>query len=249
MNATLFGPGSVAVVTGASGGIGRAVVEELRARGMRVHALGLSDEHLEALSHLDEVTTYAIDLRNTPAVAELVRSFDADVLVNNAGVIGDLRPFQQYDPTVADALIDINLRGAVHATLAALPGMVERNRGHVIFTGSIAGTRPTVNTAVYSATKAALAAFADGLRMDLFGTAIRITLLTPGRVETNLYDSVFGDHDAAKAALYSGAPAIQPTDIAALVGMALSMPPNVDVTRLEVIPTGQVYGGASISTE
>ena len=85
---------------------------------------------------------------------------------------------------MADALIDINLRAAVHATMCVLPGMVSRNRGHIVFTGSIAASRPTANTALYSATKAALQAFADGLRMDLHGTAVRVTVLAPGRVET-----------------------------------------------------------------
>jgi NADP-dependent 3-hydroxy acid dehydrogenase YdfG len=100
---------------------------------------------------------------------------------------------------------------------------------------------------VYAATKAALAAFADGLRMDLFGTALRVTVLAPGRVETNLYDDTLGGHDAAVTKLYSGAKAIQTTDIAALVGMALDMPPHVDVTRLEVMPTAQVFGGSAIA--
>ena len=94
--------------------------------------------------------------------------------------------------------------------------MVQRNRGHVVFTGSIAGTRPTANSAIYSATKAALNAFADGLRLDLHGAAVRVTVLAPGRVETNLYDEAMGGHDEAVSRLYSGAAAIQPADIASL---------------------------------
>jgi 3-hydroxy acid dehydrogenase / malonic semialdehyde reductase len=124
-----------------------------------------------------------------------------------------------------------------------LPGMVRRNHGHVVFTGSIAATRPTANSAIYSATKAGLNAFADGLRMDLHGSAVRVTVLAPGRVETNLYDEAVGGHDVAITRLYSDATAIQPSDVAALVSMALTMPPHVDVTRLEVVPTMQVFGG------
>ena len=172
---------------------------------------------------------------------------DVDVLVNNAGIIGDLKPVQLSSAAVADALIDINLRAAVQSTMAVLPGMVQRNRGHIVFTGSIAGSRPTANSAIYSATKAALNAFADGLRMDLFGAAVRVTVLVPGRVETNLYDAALGGHDAAVTRLYSGATAIQPVDIAALVGMAIGMPAHVDVTRLEVVPTMQVFGGSTIA--
>jgi 3-hydroxy acid dehydrogenase/malonic semialdehyde reductase len=236
------------MVTGASGGIGRAIVAELVRLGMHVHALALDDDALEVLRGGDAVTVHAVDVRDAAALRSVFDDVgDVDVLVNNAGVIGDLRPAQRSTIAVADALIDINLRAAVHATMLILPGMVERDLGHIIFTGSIAATRPTANSAVYSATKAALQAFADGLRMDLHGAAVRVTVLAPGRVETNLYDEALGGHDAAVARLYSGAPAIQPADIAALVGTALTMPAHVDVTRMEVVPTMQVFGGSAIN--
>jgi 3-hydroxy acid dehydrogenase/malonic semialdehyde reductase len=237
-----------AVVTGASGGIGRAIVTELVRLGMRVHALALPDADLDSMNGLAGVTVHGVDVRDTGALTQALADLDIDVLVNNAGIIGDLQPAQASNTAVADALIDINLRAAVHATLSLLPGMVRRNLGHVVFTGSIAGHRPTANSAIYSATKAALNAFADGLRLDLHGAAVRITVLAPGRVETHLYDEAMGGHDAAVRRLYSGATAIQPADVAALVGMALSMPAHVDVTRLEVVPTGQVFGGSTIAT-
>lgn len=238
---------STAVVTGASGGIGRAIATELVRLGMHVHALALADAALDALRGIDGVTVHGVDVRDTAMLSAIISDLDADVLVNNAGIIGDLQPAQLSSTAVADALIDINLRAAAHATLSLLPGMVRRNRGHIVFTGSIAGTRPTANSALYSATKAALNSFADGLRLDLHGTAVRVTVLAPGRVETNLYDDAMGGHDAAVDRLYSGATAIQPADIAALVGMALTMPAHVDVTRLEVVPTGQVFGGSTIA--
>jgi NADP-dependent 3-hydroxy acid dehydrogenase YdfG len=168
-------------------------------------------------------------------------------LVNNAGIIGDLRPAHESNAAMADALIDINLRAAVHATMCVLPGMVTRNRGHIVFTGSIAATRPTANSALYSATKAALHTFADGLRMDLHGSGVRVTVLAPGRVETHLYDEAMGGHEIAAARLYSGAAALQPEDVAAVVGMALTMPTHVDVTRVEVVPTMQVFGGSAVA--
>jgi NADP-dependent 3-hydroxy acid dehydrogenase YdfG len=240
-----------AVVTGASGGIGRAITGELVRLGMHVHALGLPDDALAAMRALDDVTAHAVDVRDTAALTrtltEIVLGNEVDVLVNNAGIIGDLLPAHQSSSVVADALIDVNLRAAVHATLAVLPGMVRRANGHIVFTGSIAATHPTENTAVYSATKAALQAFANGLRMDLHGAGVRVTVLTPGRVETNLYDEALGGHDAAVTRLYSGAPAVQPADIAALVAMALAMPEHVDVTRIEVVPTMQVFGGSAIA--
>jgi 3-hydroxy acid dehydrogenase / malonic semialdehyde reductase len=238
---------NTAAVTGASGGIGRAIVTELLRLGLHVHALALPDAALDQLREIDGVTVHAIDVRDSAALITALSALEVDVLVNNAGTIGDLRPVQLTTTAVADALIDINLRAAVHSTMAVLPGMVERNCGHVVFTGSIAGTRPTANSAIYSATKAALNAFADGLRMDLHGAAVRITVLAPGRVETNLYDEALGGHDAAVTRLYSGAMSIQPVDVAALVGVALTMPAHVDVTRLEVVPTMQVFGGSTIA--
>jgi 3-hydroxy acid dehydrogenase / malonic semialdehyde reductase len=238
---------TTAVVTGASGGIGRAIVAELVRLGIHVHALALPDAALDELGALEGVTVHGIDVRDTVALATAIDGLDVDVLVNNAGIIGDLQPAQSSNTGVADALIDINLRAAIHSTMAVLPGMVQRNCGHVVFTGSIAGTRPTANSAIYSATKAALNAFADGLRMDLLGRSVRVTVLAPGRVETNLYDDALGGHDVAVTRLYSGAMAIQPADVAAVVSMALTMPAHVDVTRVEVVPTGQVFGGSTIA--
>ena len=240
-------PYKTAVVTGASGGIGRAIVAELVRFGMEVHALALPDALLEALRGLDGVSVHGVDVRDSDALVAVLSDLEVDVLVNNAGIIGDLKPVQLSNAAVADALIDINLRAAVQSTMAVLPGMVQRNCGHIVFTGSIAGSRPTANSAIYSATKAALNAFADGLRMDLFGAAVRVTVLVPGRVETSLYDAALGGHDAAVTRLYSGATSIQPGDVARLVSMAIEMPAHVDVTRLEVVPTMQVFGGSRIA--
>jgi NADP-dependent 3-hydroxy acid dehydrogenase YdfG len=240
-------PNSTAVVTGASGGIGRAIVAELVRLGASVHALALADDALELLRGVDNVAVHGVDVRDTQAVAAILDEIDVDVLVNNAGVIGDLRPAHESNAAMADTLIDINLRAAVHTTMCVLPGMVSRNRGHIVFTGSIAASRPTANTAVYSATKAALQAFADGLRMDLHGKAVRVTVLAPGRVETGLYDAAMGGHDEAAARLYARTTALQPGDVAAVVGMALTMPQHVDVTRVEVVPTLQVFGGSAVA--
>jgi NADP-dependent 3-hydroxy acid dehydrogenase YdfG len=240
-----------AVVTGASGGIGRAIVAELVRLGMHVHALALPDAALAAMGDVDGVTTHGVDVRDAAKLSAtidgIVGDGGVDVLVNNAGIIGDLQPAHRSSVAVADALIDVNLRAAVCATLSVLPAMSASNRGHIVFTGSIAGARPTAGTAVYSATKAALQAFADGLRMDLLGAKVRVTVLAPGRVETNLYDEALGGHDAAVERLYRGAAAVQPADIAALVGVALTMPAHVDVTRLEVVPTMQVFGGSAVA--
>jgi NADP-dependent 3-hydroxy acid dehydrogenase YdfG len=126
--------------------------------------------------------------------------------------------------------------------------MVARDRGHLFFLGSIAGRHPTPNTAVYGATKAALHAFAESLRADLLGSSIRVTVLMPGRVQTRLYDGVFGDQAAAAAALYDGFEAIQPADVAAVILHAIDLPGHVDLAAIEILPTKQVFGGSRIAT-
>jgi NADP-dependent 3-hydroxy acid dehydrogenase YdfG len=232
-----------AVVTGASHGIGRAIVDELLKRDLQVHAFALADDGFDELAVLPGVTARALDVRDVDALIGALDGIDVDVLVNNAGIIGMMTPVHASAHDVADRLIDINLRAAVHATMTCLPGMVARRYGHVFFTGSIAATRPTANSALYSATKAAVHAFADGLRLDVAGSGVRVTVLAPGRVETNLYDAAFGGHEPAIEKLYTTMQAMSPSDIASLVGVALDLPAHIDVTRLEVVPTGQAFGG------
>ena len=229
-----------------SSGIGLAITYELVERGFHVMALALADDRLAGLAGSVSITPIGIDVRDTAALTDALQRAEVDLLVSNAGSIGEMVPAQRYDPATADAVVDINLRASIHATLAVLPGMIARGRGHIVFTGSIAATRPTAHTAVYSATKAAVQAFADGLRVDLHGTPIRVTVLAPGRVETALYDEALGGHDVAVERLYSGFESLSPADIASLVGLVVTLPAHVDVTRLEVIPTAQMYGGSSI---
>ena len=167
--------------------------------------------------------------------------------MNNAGVLPQLGPFQMSSAEAIDLLVDVNLRAALHVTRLILPGMVERDRGHLFFLGSVAGRHPTPKSSVYAGTKAALHAFAEGLRADLLGANIRVTVLMPGRVQTRLYDGIFGGNAEATAALYDDFEAVQPDDVAAVIGHALDLPANVDLTAIEIVPTKQVFGGSTIA--
>ena len=236
-----------ALVTGASRGIGEAIVRKFRARGMQVHALALADQSLIDIAAETGAVPHGLDLRDTGALAALVEGLDIDVLVNNAGVLPQLQPFAASTPSTIDALIDVNLRAALHVTSLVLPGMIARDRGHIFFMGSIAGKHPTPNTATYGATKAALHAFAEGLRCDLLGSSVRVTVLMPGRVQTRLYDDIFGGHDKASEALYDDFEAIQPGDIATVIANAMDLPAHVDLTTIEVLPTRQTFGGSQIA--
>ncbi len=236
-----------ALITGASRGIGEAIVRAFRERDMTVHAAALADDALDAMARETGAIAHGIDLCDTAAIAALITDVQVDVLVNNAGILPELQPFAASTPATIDALIDVNLRAALHVTNLVLPGMIERDRGHIFFMGSIAGRHPTPNTATYGATKAALHAFAEGLRCDLLGSSIRVTVLMPGRVQTRLYDGIFGGNDKATEALYDDFDAIQPNDIATVITNALDLPPHVDLTTIEVLPTKQIFGGSTIS--
>lgn len=238
-----------ALVTGASRGIGEAVVRLLCDRGIEVHAVALDDDDLRRLAGATGAVAHGLDVRDTGALEQAIGSVAFDVVVNNAGVLPQLRPFPDNTADAVDLVVDVNLCAALHVTRLVLPGMLARDRGHLFFTGSIAGRHPTPNSAVYAATKAAIHAFAEGLRLDLLGSSIRVTVLMPGRVQTRLYDGVFGTREEATAALYQDFEAVQPADIAAVIGHALDLPANVDLTALEIVPTKQAFGGSSIARE
>lgn len=236
----------LALVTGASRGIGASVTRSLRARGLEVIAAARDESDLQQLAAECGAQALPIDLTDTAAIETALSGREIDVVVNNAGVLPDLQPFHAHPAAAVDLMIDVNLRAALHVTRILLPGMLARDRGHLFFMGSIAGRHPTPNAAVYAGTKAALHAFAEGLRADIVGSRVRVTVLMPGRVQTHLYDGAFGSNAAATSALYDGFEAIQPADIATVINATLDMPPNVDVTAIEVLPTMQVFSGSRI---
>jgi 3-hydroxy acid dehydrogenase / malonic semialdehyde reductase len=238
---------NTALVTGASRGIGEAIVRSFINRGMDVHALALADDDLDRIATSTGAHAVGLDIRDTAALVAAIGDTPFDVVVNNAGVLPQLQHFAENSAASVDLLVDINLRAALHVTRLVLPGMIERDRGHIFFTGSISGKHPSANAAAYGGTKAALHAFAEGLRCDLLGSNIRVTVLMPGRVQTRLYDEIFGSGKAASAALYDDFDAIQPADIASVVNAALDLPPNVDLTTIEILPTKQIFGGSTIA--
>lgn len=237
-----------ALVTGGSRGIGEAIVRRLRERNMNVFALALPDDDLDRVAQSTGAHPIGVDVRDVSTLETALREIgDVDVVVNNAGVLPQLQPFQLNTAESVDLLIDVNLRAALHVTRLLLPRMVERDRGHLFFMGSIAGKHPTPNAAAYVATKAAVHGFAEGLRCDLFGSNVRVTVLMPGRVQTHLYDGVFGDAKRAASALYDDVAAVQPEDIATVICAALDLPNNVDLTTIEVLPTKQIFGGSQFA--
>ncbi|UPA26959.1 SDR family oxidoreductase [Shinella oryzae] len=235
----------VAVVTGATSGIGKAIVPMLRARGLTVYAVGRNEAQLAALAAATGAVPIQADVRDTAQIAEALNGVDVDILVNNAGILSTRAAFQEIDPAEIDAMIDVNLKAPLHLTRIMLPDMVARRRGHLIYIGSSGGQAPYPGMGAYGASKAGLSLFCDNLRCDLLGTSVRVSEIVPGRVQTDLYRTSIADNQA-QAQLYDGYRPIQPEHIARIVNDVIDLPVYVDVARVEVFPTDQATGGGTM---
>ena len=238
----------VALVTGATSGFGRAVAERFASAGARVIAVGRRAERLQELaaSHDGRVFPLPLDVRVPDAVfaaiEALPREFaDVTVLVNNAGLALGLEPAHETDWNEWDDMIATNVRGLAAATRVVLPGMVARDRGHVINIGSVAGAYPYPGGNVYGGTKAFVRQFSLNLRADLLGTRVRVTCIEPGMAETE-FSLVRLKDDARAAAVYDGVTPLSADDVAGVVLYAVTLPEHVNLNVVEVMPTQQATG-------
>lgn len=235
-----------ALVTGATSGIGKAIVLGLAQQGIQVLAIGRNLELLQEFDEIENVTPVQADVRDYQQLKTLFESNEIDIVVNNAGVLTTRSEFQQIEHDDIDAMLDINLKAPLHLTREALPPMLKRGKGHVFFVGSSAGLTPHPNSSVYGASKAGISLFCDALRCDLLGTGIRVTEVAPGRVQTNLYRTAI-EQSKIQSELYDEYESIMPEDIAELILTALKLPLSVDVSRFEVFPTSQAVGGSRMA--
>ena len=247
--------GRIALVTGATAGFGEACAEAFVRAGARVVAAGRRRERLDALAARlgkDRVHPLPLDVGDRAAVERAVQGLPApfaavDVLVNNAGLALGLEPAQRASLDEWETMIDTNCRGLVTVTRAVLPGMVERNRGHVVNIGSVAASYPYPGGNVYGATKAFVQQFTLNLRSDLLGTAVRATVLEPGMAETE-FSLVRFNGDAAKAAkVYDGVKALTAADIANAVLWVVTLPPHVNVNVLELMSVQQAFSPFAVA--
>ncbi|MGX9963729.1 SDR family NAD(P)-dependent oxidoreductase [Roseomonas sp. F4] len=241
----------IALITGATAGFGLAIARRFAADGWRIVAAGRRQDRLEGLvAELGAERCHAVtlDVRDRAAVeqalAVLPAGFmDIDLLVNNAGLALGLNPAQGADLDDWDAMVDTNCKGLMYVTRAILPGMVARNRGHVVNIGSTAGEWPYPGGNVYGATKAFVRHFSLNLRADLHGTAVRVTDIEPGLVGGTEFSAVRFKGDADKAAApYAGTDPLLPEDIADAVHWVATRPARVNVNTLQVMPVSQSFG-------
>jgi NADP-dependent 3-hydroxy acid dehydrogenase YdfG len=233
-----------ALVTGASSGIGAAVVERFCREGLKVHALARNAEALSALGARTGCTPHAVDVTDLPGIAALVASLEVDVLINSAGVDRP-RKFLRAEAEDIDLLVDVNLRAILHLCRLVLPGMVARDRGHIVNISSIAAAYNFDGNTIYHATKAAVSMLSRQLRIDAFGRHVRVTEICPGRVATDIFAHVHGDTPEVYDAYIRGFELPRAADVADAIAFAIAAPSAVNIGHIEVTPTLQVPGGLS----
>lgn len=236
------------LITGASSGIGRATARYLAARGLRLVLCGRRRHRLEQLrdelSGQTEVCILDFDVRDKDAVFHAIGSlpggFSAvDVLINNAGNAHGLDPIEEGNLDDWDAMLDINVKGLLYVTKAVLPQMIARRAGHIIHIGSTAGKEVYPRGNVYCASKHAVDAINQGMRIDLNQYGIRVGAVNPGMVETEFSEVRFkGDKEKAKM-VYAGFQPLKPEDVAEIIYFVISRPPHVNIADLVVMATAQ----------
>ncbi len=243
----------IVLITGASSGIGEGCARKFASEGARLILNARSVDKLETLAQeLKEkygTSCYVMpfDVRDRKAASEALASLPAewqaiDVLINNAGLVIGVDKEHEGNLDEWDIVIDTNIKSLLSMTRMVVPGMVERGRGHIINIGSIAGDAAYPGGSVYCATKAAVKALSDGLRIDLVDTPLRVTNIKPGMVETNFSVIRFrGDKDKADN-VYKGIRPLTGEDIAEVAYFAASAPDYMQIAEVLVMPTNQATG-------
>ncbi|MBH64506.1 MAG: hypothetical protein CL569_19070 [Alphaproteobacteria bacterium] len=238
--------GEIAFITGATAGFGEAIARLFAAEGARVIATGRRSDRLEALkSDLgDGCLTVTLDVRDRTAVesaiAGLTNEFaEVSILVNNAGLALGRAPAWEADIDDWETMIDTNIKGVLYCTRAIMPGMVDRDRGHVINVASVAGNHFGPGGPVYGATKSFVTQFAMNTRADLIGRNVRVTSISPGMSETEFDIVRTGNPDAN---FYEDFKPMTSDDIAQVLLDIVTLPSHVNVNTLEVMPVAQTFG-------
>lgn len=238
----------LALITGATSGIGQATAEAFAKLGYRLVLCGRRLDRLEAVSQALSATTavytLAFDVRDPQAVASAIGSLPAewqaiDILVNNAGNAHGMSPIQEGDTADWDLMIDANVQGLLYVSKAVIPGMVARQKGHIVNLSSIAGKQTYANGAVYCASKAAVEALSTGMRLDLTQHGIKVTNIAPGAVETEFSVVRFKGDTERAAKVYEGFTPLNAGDIADTIVYAVTAPAHVTIADLTILASAQ----------
>jgi NADP-dependent 3-hydroxy acid dehydrogenase YdfG len=246
----------IALITGATSGIGEACARRFAKGGFDLIITGRKAEKLNALKEefkkkgVDTVAL-AFDIQDRKAAEEAFKTLtgkweNIDILINNAGLARGLEPEYEGDFNDWDQMIDTNIKGLLTMTRLVVPGMVKRNRGHVINMGSVAGDAAYAGGNVYCATKAAVKSITDGLRIDLANTAIRVTNIKPGLVQTKFSNVRFHGDNARADKVYEGITPLSGEDIADVAFYAASAPDHVQIAEVLVLATHQASGSVIV---
>ena len=249
----------IVFISGASSGIGEACAHKFASQGANIIINGSNEEKLAKIKveietkYKTNVLILAFDVRNRELAEESIDTLapewqNIDILINNAGLVIGMDKEYNGNPDEWDTMIDTNIKGLLNMTRFIVPGMVERNRGHIINIGSIAGDAAYPGGSIYCATKAAVKALSDGLRIDLVDTPLKVTNIKPGMVETNFSVIRFrGNKDSADN-VYKGITPLTGDDIAETVWYVANTPAHVQIAEVLLMPTNQATGTIAYKT-
>lgn len=245
----------IVFVTGVTAGFGLAIARRFHTEGAHVIGTGRKKDRLAEIEHEfgERFHSLEFDVRDRHAVERAIDSLPAelsavDVLVNNAGLALGLDSAWKSNLDDWEAMVDTNVKGLLYCTRLLLPGMVERNKGHIVQLGSTAAEFPYPGGHVYGATKAFVHQFSLNLRADLLGTAIRVTDIQAGLCGgTEFSVTRFHGDKARAAAVYEGTQPIMPEDIAETVFWVSSLPPHVNINTVQIMPVCQAFGPLAVA--
>lgn len=237
----------IAFITGASSGIGKSTAIALASEGFDLVLCGRRKDKLDELANsLDSVKSIILvfDVRNKESVFEAIQSLpdhwkNISVLINNAGNAHGLSAFQDADIDDWDQMIDGNVKGLLYVSKAIIPLMLKNNKGHIVNISSIAGKLTYPNGAVYCASKKAVEAISEGMRLDLTQFGIKITNVAPGAVETEFSKVRFKGDETRAAKVYEGFEPLLPEDIADVIKYCVMAPNHVTIADITVYPKAQ----------
>lgn len=245
--------GKTVFITGATSGFGMACARAMAGEGARLIISGRRRERLDALSKelKGSVHALALDVRDHDAVVKAVQSLPAefaeiDILLNNAGLARGIASFEGQTMEDLQQMVDTNITGLIYCTHAILPGMVKRNRGHIVNISSTAANYPYPGGNVYGGTKAFVSQFSLNLRADLLGKNIRVTAIEPGMAETEFSLVRFHGDESKAGSVYDGMTPLSAEDVARTVLWCVNQPEHVNVNRIELMPTQQAFSAFAV---